>query len=93
MVWLDERLLQADQRCTLAHEIVHIDRGDCGPQPMEVEREIERTIATRLISAEDYYRAAFIHGTDVTALAYELRVNAYLVRARWWTFAAAERKP
>lgn len=48
-IWLDSRLLQAERRCTLAHELEHRDRGHDGCQPPSVETEVNLAVARRLI--------------------------------------------
>lgn len=48
---LDERLSQAERRCTLTHELVHIERrGHEHPNPAVEEATVERETARRLIT-------------------------------------------
>lgn len=43
-------MTQAERRCTLTHELVHLERGPCAPGQEEREEEIvEREAARRLI--------------------------------------------
>lgn len=52
-VTLDRRLLQAERRCTVAHEIEHIRLGPVPADPVLAAREeaaIDRTVARKLIS-------------------------------------------
>ena len=53
-VWLDVGLTAAERRCTLAHELVHAERGDvpCGDAVLDVRQEhrVEREAARRLVS-------------------------------------------
>ena len=55
-VWLDERLSPAERRSTLAHELVHAERGDvpCGDPCLDArqERRVDREAARRLIAVE-----------------------------------------
>ena len=51
-VTLDDRLLQAERRCTVAHEIEHIRRGPMPADPILAAREeaaINRAVARKLI--------------------------------------------
>jgi hypothetical protein len=51
-VILDDRLLQAERRCTLAHELEHIRRGPVPTDPVLAAREevaIDQTVARKLI--------------------------------------------
>lgn len=55
-VILDERLLQAERRCTLAHELEHIRRGRVPADPVLAVREeaaIDRTVARKLIGISE----------------------------------------
>lgn len=54
-VTLDRRLLQAERRCTIAHEIEHIRRGPVPTDPVLAAREeeqIDTAVARKLISLE-----------------------------------------
>jgi hypothetical protein len=90
-IWVAHPMLQCQERVTIAHEIVHIERGDRGPQPEDVEDEIEREISRRLISVEEYYRAACWART-LRELSDELNVDMHLAKTRWQCFSRAERK-
>lgn len=50
-VYVDRRLSERELRCTLAHELVHVERGDDGRQPAHVERFVSSVAAARLIPA------------------------------------------
>lgn len=55
-VTLDVHLLQAERRCTIAHEMEHIRRGPPPDDPLLAEREesaVEQAAARRLISLAD----------------------------------------
>jgi hypothetical protein len=49
----------AQQRCTLTHEIVHLERGvsECGPWAPREERLVHREAALRLIRLDDLVAA------------------------------------
>ena len=48
-LWMDSRRGQAEKRCTVLHELLHIERGDLGCQDPAVERTIEQQAARLLI--------------------------------------------
>lgn len=53
VIILDKRLLQAERRCTLAHELEHVARGPMPADPVLAAREeasIDEAVARRLIS-------------------------------------------
>lgn len=56
-IYLHEDLLQVERRCTLAHELVHIDAGDQYCQAPAVERRVRRETARRLITLSRVVRA------------------------------------
>ena len=52
-VVLDKRLTQAERRCTIAHELEHVERGPMPSDPILAAREeesIERAVARRLVT-------------------------------------------
>ncbi|MDT4891933.1 MAG: hypothetical protein QOE97_968 [Pseudonocardiales bacterium] len=76
----------AQQRCTLAHELVHLERGlgECGPWAAREERLVHREAARRLVAADalvDAIREA--SGTaDLAGLARRLDVDCETIRTR-----------
>jgi hypothetical protein len=62
----------AQRRCTLTHEIVHLERGvgDCGPWSGREELLVHREVAHRLISIADL--AAAVRGLGGSAVLAEL---------------------
>lgn len=56
-IWLDKRLDQVERRCTLTHELIHIERHHIGCQPASVELEVCLETARRLIPIEDLVNA------------------------------------
>ena len=55
-VTLDQRLLQAERRCTVAHEVEHIRLGPVPADPVLAAREeaaIDRAVARKLIGIGD----------------------------------------
>ena len=50
-IWMSTKLLQVERRCTLTHELVHMDLGHDGCQDEVVEARVRRVTARRLLSA------------------------------------------
>lgn len=57
VVVLDRGLSQRERRCTLAHELVHVEAGDSCHQPARVEQLVHRVAAARLITLPDLAEA------------------------------------
>lgn len=55
-IWMRRRLLQAERRCALAHELVHLERGDTGACTPAVEAEVNREVSRRLIRSGGWSR-------------------------------------
>jgi len=76
----------AQSRCTLAHEIVHLERGvrDCGPWLQREEHAVHSTAARRLIQVEDLIDAIRYLGgsSDRAALAQLLDVDSETLAIR-----------
>lgn len=76
----------AQRRCTLAHEIVHLERGvgDCGPWSGREELLVHREVARRLIPIADLASAVrYLGGSAVLAeLAQVLEVDLETARLR-----------
>ena len=51
MIFMSTRLLQVQRRCTLMHELVHLDMGHDGCQDETVEARVRRATARRLLTA------------------------------------------
>lgn len=49
---MDRRLLQVERRCTLTHELVHIEYGHTRCQPAKVERQVCAEASRRLVTIE-----------------------------------------
>ncbi len=93
-ITLRSRTSTAQRRCTLAHELVHLERGlPCaatGPDPAE-ELAVHRTAARRLIDLDQLIEAVRQAGGDERALAVELHVDRFTLRLRMTSLTAAER--
>ena len=85
----------AQRRCTLTHELVHLERGirDCGPWQGREEFEVHREVAYRLIPIDNLARAVLELGgtSDVGALAEMLHVDSETLRLRLQTLDRSER--
>lgn len=85
----------AQRRCTLAHELVHLDRGtgDCGPWSAREEGLVHAEAARRLIRIGDLDRALRELGgdADLGALAEALEVDTETARVRLRGLEPAER--
>lgn len=83
-VTLDRRLLQAERRCTIAHEIEHIRRGPVPTDPVLAAREeeqIDTAVARKLISLEQLGEA-LAWSANMQEAAAELWVDLPTLEAR-----------
>jgi hypothetical protein len=85
----------AQRRCTLAHELVHLERGvfDCGPWGERVERLVHEEVARRLIGVDELASAVRATGGshDLPALAAALDVDSETLAVRLALVTPAER--
>jgi hypothetical protein len=76
----------AQRRCTLAHELVHLERGvvDCGPWAAREELAVHAEAARRLIRLDDLTAAVLLAGADPAAvvLAQALEVDTQTLTLR-----------
>lgn len=49
-IWMEPRLLQVERRCTLAHELAHVDLGHTSCDDAKAEQAACRRTARQLIS-------------------------------------------
>jgi hypothetical protein len=90
----------AQRRCTLTHEIVHLERGvrDCGPWTDREERHVHAEVAQRLVSTNQLVRAirdvGGIQGgpADVLRLAQVLDVDRETMGVRLGLVTQVERR-
>jgi Zn-dependent peptidase ImmA (M78 family) len=94
-VWLDARLTPAERRCTLAHELVHAERGDlpCEDPVLDTRQEqrVEREAARRLVPLERLLDA-LRWTSDAAEAADVLDVDPALLRTRLEALSRAERR-
>lgn len=94
-VFLDSRLSQIVRRCTLAHELVHAERGDDGRcasawHENKLEVQVHAEAARRLIGLEHLALALLLHEHEHDQ-AEELWVDIDTLRARLAGLSAIER--
>lgn len=85
----------AQRRCTLAHEIVHLERGitECGPWAAHEERQVHAIAARRLITLDDLACAVREYGpTYRRVLAQALEVDGETMAVRLELLSDAERR-
>lgn len=83
VIILDKRLLQAERRCTLAHELEHVARGPAPADPVLAAREevaIDRAVARRLIPVRSLGDALAL-SRDLGEFADELWVDVPTLRS------------
>ena len=88
MIWM-ARQDQAERRCAIAHEIIHLERGDTGACTPAVEAEVNREVARRLIPFWGLLEAVKWTQHE-RELADELWVTVPILQARWETLRADE---
>ena len=84
-----QRLLQVERRCSLTHELIHLERGDTGACPPAVDAAVNREAARRLIPWEQLLGAVRWARSE-EELADELWVTVGILRARAETLHADE---
>lgn len=78
---LRRRQLQVERRCTLAHELIHLERGDTGECSQSIEDAIDLEASRRLIPWHRLLEAVrWAYGEE--ELADELWVTPEILRAR-----------
>lgn len=92
-IWLCRTLTQVERRCTLTHELVHVERGPLPADPRLAARE-ERTVdvvaARRLITVDDLAYGLRCHRDDPHALADLLWVDQSTLATRMATLDRVE---
>lgn len=80
-IWIDPRQTQAERRCTLAHELAHIELGHVGGCTAREEREASVLAAQWLIRLE-HLADALAWTQDPHELAWELWVDLDTLNTR-----------
>ncbi len=52
-IWMDPRQTQVERRCTIAHELAHIELGHVDGCTTREDREVDLLVARRLIEMPD----------------------------------------
>jgi hypothetical protein len=95
LIALREGTSSGQRRCTLAHEIVHLERGtaDCGPWAEREERLVHAEVARRMIPLDGLARTICQAGGthDLPAVAAALDVDVETLSLRLSQLSAAER--
>lgn len=79
LVYCARGLTVSQRRVALLHELLHVRRGDDGPQPGRVERMIDRQVVRMVVKQSDYIRAERLHGCNVAAMAQELDLPVWVI--------------
>lgn len=66
---------------TLLHELLHVRAGHEGCQPTKVEHRINEEVALTLVDPRAYVEAERTHGWNSEAIAVELDLPPFVVRA------------
>ncbi|TKR27167.1 ImmA/IrrE family metallo-endopeptidase [Cellulomonas hominis] len=91
VILMDPRQSQAQRRCAITHEQIHIEHrhvGGCSPTE---ERQVRAATARRLIALDELV-AAYRWSRDLREMADELWVTPDVVRERLAGLAAEERR-
>lgn len=78
-IWMSTKLRQVERRCTLTHELVHMDLGHEGCQDEATEKKVRRYTARRLLSASQLVPVA-LWTQSVEEAADELWVTPEVLR-------------
>lgn len=96
VILLDKRLTRVERRCTLAHEIAHIDLGHGearGWFARRMERDANRVAARRLLrSLSDLADALCLYPHHLGAVAEHLGVTVAVLRVRLENLTRAEER-
>ncbi|KFI84346.1 MULTISPECIES: ImmA/IrrE family metallo-endopeptidase [Bifidobacterium] len=82
LILIDQRLISAQQRCTLAHELVHWEHADetcSGTLGSKIERHTRMETASKLIRPCEYALAENEYDGDTYAIACELDVTVQVI--------------
>lgn len=89
-IWLDKHLQQTARRCTLTHELVHLEYGHDSCQSPAVERIVRAETARRLIPL-DHLAKGLAWTTWLEELAEELWVTPEVLSDRMDNLSPAEK--
>lgn len=90
-VWIATGLTIRERRCTLAHELAHIDLGLIVDVTWASEQRVRDVTARRLLPDIDALASALAGGVDMATASDELWVTEDVLTDRLTTLADAER--
>lgn len=90
-IWIANGLTVRERRCTLAHELVHIDLGLVSDVTWASEQRVRDVTARRLLPDIDAVASALAGGVDISTASDELWVTEDVLTDRLTTLADAER--
>lgn len=80
-IWIDSRLTDAAAAPVLAHELLHVQRGDDGHQSEEIEQAIDAHVAFLMVDPQAYAEAEALFETDTWAISEELNLPQWVIEA------------
>ena len=92
VIELSRDLLEVERTCTLAHELVHLERGPVISRHTAREERIVASIAARRLIDLERLADALTWSTDCTELADELGVDVRTVKVRLAMLSDKERQ-
>lgn len=90
-IWIAEGLTQRERRCTLAHELAHIDLNLVSDVTWASEQRVRDVTARRLLPDIDAVASALAGGVDMATASEDLWVTEDILTDRLTTLAGAER--
>lgn len=81
-IWMRSNLSQVERRCTLAHELEHVDRGHTSCQPPGVESIVDHAAARFLLPDPRVVADAMVWAHDMDEAADFLWVTPRVLYAR-----------
>ena len=90
-IWIATGLTIRERRCTLAHELVHIDLGLVSDVTWASEQRVRDVTARRLLPDIDAVASALAGGVDMSTAYDELWVTEDVLTDRLTTLDDAER--
>lgn len=90
-ITLTRGMTQAERRCTLTHELIHIERGPVAPEHQAAEERVVRDLTARRIITTEALIEALAESFDEWDLAETLWADVGVVRDRLQFLSPAER--
>ena len=80
-IWIDDRLNEIQEKCAIAHEEIHIERGHSTAQVEAVEMSVRYEAAKRLLPLEAIVGVCK-NGKSLAGIARELKVTRQVLMDR-----------